>query len=197
MVEQSQGIVRSDAATAWLLGVGLVAAIALRGVVGGPDPSSSVLATLAFAGAVFALSVAGGWRPGRPRVSATAIGVAGGAVLVAASLTARPALVLGAPAGTSELLAFTPLVVIAVAAEEALVRGALFAAVMARWGATPALCVTSAAFALIHLPLYGAGALPLDFAVGLWLGGLRLLTGGIAAPTAAHLIADLAAGWFG
>jgi membrane protease YdiL (CAAX protease family) len=50
-------------------------------------------------------------------------------------------------------------------------------------------------FALIHLPLYGVGALPLDLAVGLLLGGLRIISGGVLAPAIAHVIADLAGGW--
>jgi hypothetical protein len=45
------------------------------------------------------------------------------------------------------------------------------------------------------VPLYGWGAVPLDLAVGVWLGGLRLVTGGWAAPAVAHTFADLAAGW--
>jgi len=47
----------------------------------------------------------------------------------------------------------------------------------------------------VHVPLYGVGALPLDAAVGLLLGGLRLLTGGWVAPAAAHALADVAGGW--
>jgi hypothetical protein len=47
----------------------------------------------------------------------------------------------------------------------------------------------------MHVPLYGWHVVPLDLGVGLWLAGLRLATGGIAAPAIAHTIADLATWW--
>ena len=58
-----------------------------------------------------------------------------------------------------------------------------------------AVAVTSLAFALIHVPLYGWHVVPLDFAVGVWLAGLRLASGGVAAPAIAHSLADLATWW--
>ncbi len=58
-----------------------------------------------------------------------------------------------------------------------------------------ALPVTTAAFALLHVPLYGWAALPLDLAVGLLLGGLRMVSGGWGAPAVAHTLADLAGWW--
>jgi len=186
---------RAVAVSPWLLGAGLSAAVVLRGAVGGADPPSSIPAAAVFASALFALALAAGWRPSRPSTSALLIGVAGGAVLIALSLASRPVVVLGA--GGAGALAFAPVVAVAVTAEEALVRGALFSALMSRWGAVVAVVLTSLVFALVHLPIYGVTALPLDLAVGLWLGGLRLLTGGIAAPTVAHLLADLSPGWLG
>jgi hypothetical protein len=42
----------------------------------------------------------------------------------------------------------------------------------------------------VHVPLYGWRALPLDLGAGLWLGGLRVLSGGVAAPAVAHALAD-------
>jgi len=83
---------------------------------------------------------------------------------------------------------------IVAAGEEILLRGALFAACEAGWGAggdrhhQPG-------FALMHLPTYGLPAFPLDLGVGLVPGGLRVLSGGPGAPAVAHLAADLAA-WF-
>jgi hypothetical protein len=55
--------------------------------------------------------------------------------------------------------------------------------------------VTTAAFGLMHVPLYGWSVLPLDLAAGLWLGGLRVASGGATAPAVAHTIADLVAQW--
>jgi membrane protease YdiL (CAAX protease family) len=55
--------------------------------------------------------------------------------------------------------------------------------------------LTSAVFALMHVPLYGWHVVPLDFAVGLGLAGLRLTTRSLVAPAAAHAVADLATWW--
>jgi membrane protease YdiL (CAAX protease family) len=88
------------------------------------------------------------------------------------------------------------LVTILVAAgEEAILRGAMFAAVVRAAGGLAAVLVTTLAFALLHVPLYGWHVVPLDLAVGLVLGGLRVATGGVAAPAAAHAVADLATWW--
>jgi len=59
-------------------------------------------------------------------------------------------------------------------------------------GELVAVLAGATAFALIHLPRYGAAALPLDLGVGVLLGGLRLLSGGTGAPATAHALADLA-----
>jgi membrane protease YdiL (CAAX protease family) len=58
-----------------------------------------------------------------------------------------------------------------------------------------AIVVTSVAFALMHVPLYGWHVVPLDLGVGIFLGGLRLASGGIAAPAVAHAVADIATWW--
>jgi hypothetical protein len=44
---------------------------------------------------------------------------------------------------------------------------------------------------VLHVPFYGLQVLPLDLAVGVLLGGLRQLSGGVAA----HAVADLAGWW--
>jgi membrane protease YdiL (CAAX protease family) len=80
-------------------------------------------------------------------------------------------------------------------AEEVLLRGALWEVAARRWGLPAALAVTTGAFGLLHVPLYGWDALPLDLAVGLLLGGLRLAAGGWGAPAVAHTLADLAGWW--
>jgi len=174
---------------------GLATALLLRAALGGDDPASSQLAGLLFGLAVLAVALAAGQPLERP--SLRGVAALGGAVLVAFSLSARPAVGLHLVAPLGPLAVWSALVTLIACAEEALFRGALFATVQTRWGAAAALAVSSAAFALVHLPLYGAGAMPLDLAVGLWLGGLRLLTGGLAAPATAHAVADLAAGWVG
>ena len=95
-------------------------------------------------------------------------------------------------------VAFVPwaLVTILVAsAEEAVLRGVLFDRVARAGGAPLAIGVTTVAFALLHVPLYGWHVVPLDLAVGLGLGGLRVATRSFAAPAVAHAVADLATWW--
>jgi membrane protease YdiL (CAAX protease family) len=86
--------------------------------------------------------------------------------------------------------------VVAVAsAEEALLRGSLYRAVEQRAGAVAAVALTSVAFAIVHIPLYGWAVVPLDLAVGIWLGVLRAVSGSVLAPAVAHSLADLAGWW--
>jgi membrane protease YdiL (CAAX protease family) len=87
------------------------------------------------------------------------------------------------------------LIVLVASTEEVVLRGALFDACTTIAGRVGAVVVTSLLFAIMHVPLYGAAALPLDLGVGLWLGGLRLVTGSVTAPLTAHVLADLAAWW--
>lgn len=184
--------------TALLLG-GLAAACALRASIGGSMPAASYPAAIVFAGALVGLARGAGWRPRRARrwPAAIAIGIAGAAVLVAAWVTATPRLPLLAGQDLGPLLVWTPIVAFVAAAEEIALRGVLFSALLEVAGAPVALVATSIVFGLMHVPLYGWGALPLDVAAGLLLGGLRLLSGGVTAPLVAHVLADLAGGWLG
>ncbi len=170
-------------------------AVALRGAIGGTDAAASLPAAFVFALALGALAAACGRRLGRPRRTAIALGGAGGAALIAAWLTARGAAGIHlAPANTVMAL-WTPTVAFVAITEEVALRGAMFDAVRAAGGDGWALAATTLLFALIHLPLYGFGAMPLDLAAGLLLGGLRVVSGGVLAPAIAHVIADLAGGW--
>ena len=174
----------------------LVAVVGFRWaiVVAGGAPA---LATgLAFGTALVAVGIVGGAVLGRPRPAAIGLGMLGGLVLVGLALTSR--LVAGpmipfAPA--SSFLPWAGVTIVVAFAEELVLRGALFEAVAAAAGDLAAVVLTSITFALIHVPLYGWHVVPLDVGVGLWLGGLRLLSGGVAAPATAHAIADLATWW--
>lgn len=169
---------------------GLAVAVGLRVVVGGGDVARSVPAGLVFAGCLLALSLAA-----RTRVTVTRRAVALGLVGV---------LVVCLPVGLAQALALRPLhdatgfapwalaVVVVAGAEEVFLRGALFDAVPRPWAAV---AVGAVAFALLHVPMYGWGAVPLDLAVGTVLGGLRLEAGSVAAPAVTHVGADLV-GWF-
>jgi membrane protease YdiL (CAAX protease family) len=189
------------AASAWTLLAGLTGALAVRIGIAGPAGVRSVPAGLAFAGLLFALAVAARTQP--PAAPAAPLGpwprqLVGGlgaaAVLCAVPLTVH----LRTPGGALPLHAFALWagVVTAVAvAEEALIRGALWGACERRRGTAVALAVTTGTFGLLHVPLYGWQALPLDLAVGLLLGGLRMTTRGWGGPAIAHTLADLAGWW--
>jgi membrane protease YdiL (CAAX protease family) len=174
---------------------GVVIALALRVAIGGPDTAASMPAGVVFAVALLALTVGAGWRFGRPSLAAAGIGVAGGAVLVAAWLTARSGGAVDLAPVNSAIAVWTPVVALIAVAEEVVLRGVLFNAIRAWGGDWWALAATTVLFAAIHVPLYGFGALPLDLAVGLLLGGLRIVSGGVLAPAIAHVLADLAGGW--
>jgi membrane protease YdiL (CAAX protease family) len=162
-------------------------------------PAASYPAAIVFAGGLLALSCGAGWRftVDRRWPRAVAIGVAAAAILVGAWATAAPHLPLAAGQHVGPLLVWTPLVALVAVAEEIALRGALFGTLLEAGGAPLAIAMTSIVFALMHVPLYGWGALPLDLAAGVLLGGVRLLSGGVTAPAVAHVLADLAGGWLG
>ncbi len=173
-----------------LLLAGLAVAVGLRVVLAGPTLAPAVASAVLFALALLALAVMSGWRPSRPSRAAIATGIAGGLVLLVLPVLIHPGgpyLRLGQAAPLPLWVAVTVLVA---TGEEALLRGALFDAVPSRTLLVPAL-LSTVAFALLHVPLYGWHVVPLDLAVGLWLSGLRIVTGGAAAPAVAHVVADL------
>ena len=79
--------------------------------------------------------------------------------------------------------------------EEVVIRGWLQPSWTAERGPIAGLFVGAAVFAMIHLPRYGIVAMPLDFSVGLAIGGLRLLSGRVLPCAVAHVVADWGA-WF-
>ncbi len=174
---------------------GIVAAAVLRGAVGAPDTAASMPAGLVFALALLVVAISAGWRPGRPRVAAASIGIAGGGALIGTWLVSHGAPGVQLSTINAGLALWTPIVALVAIAEEVALRGALFNAVRSGYGDGAALIVTTVLFALMHVPLYGIGSLPLDLAAGLLLGGLRIVSGGVLAPAVAHVLADLAGGW--
>jgi membrane protease YdiL (CAAX protease family) len=115
-----------------------------------------------------------------------AVLVVGGAAVLLATAAVAP--IIPAPLGAWAL----PLALLAAVAEEALFRRALYA-----WlepsGAAIAVAVTAVAFALIHLPLYGTAALPVDLGAGLLLSWQRWASGTWAVPAATHAFANVLA----
>jgi membrane protease YdiL (CAAX protease family) len=174
---------------------GIGAAVGLRLVIGGPERATSMPAGCAFALALFLLASGAGWRPGRPGLRAALLGTAGGAAVVALWMTAHPGIAIDLAPLNAAIALWTPIVAVIAIAEEVALRGALFNALRGWRGDGLALVVTTALFGLMHVPLYGVGALPVDLAVGLLLGGLRIVSGGVLAPAIAHVVADLAGGW--
>jgi len=172
-----------------------VAAAALRAGVGAPDTAASMPAALVFAVALLAVAAAAGWRPGRPRIAPFILGVVGGGVLIGAWLAVHGGPGLQVAPINAGLALWTPVVIVVAAAEEVALRGALFDTVRAWTGDGGALVATTLLFAVMHVPLYGVGSVPLDLAAGMLFGGLRIVSGGVLAPAVAHVVADLAGGW--
>jgi membrane protease YdiL (CAAX protease family) len=173
---------------------GLAAVVGMRWAATVAGVAGGVAIGLVFGLGLIVVALATGWRPLLGRRSSIAIGAAGGAVLVVLALVTRSGQLpwLAPPAAFIPWVAVTILVA---SAEELVLRGALFDELDGSVGTVGAVVVTSVVFALIHVPLYGWHVVPLDLGVGLWLAGLRLATGGIAAPAIAHAVADLATWW--
>jgi membrane protease YdiL (CAAX protease family) len=179
----------------------LVAAVGLaaagRSLLGGSAPAGSAAGALLFSAVLVSAAVWAGARCTSISPRGVALGAAGGAALVALSLVGLPAVTLGPRAAASTLLWWAPLVSMVAATEELVLRGVLFDAVRSRSGDAVAVAATAALFAVIHVPLYGVQALPIDVCAGVFLGCLRVASGGVTAPLVAHVLADLATGWVG
>ena len=183
---------RRPVAGAPLLLLFFAAAVVVRAVLTGPPGAGAPL----WPGVVFGLALAAAALAIGTR---TTIGVR--VVVVAAVATAAlvvPALVFSsvrASLPVSSFPAWMAATALVAPAEEAFLRGVLYDAVARRWSADVAIGVAAVAFGLMHVPLYGWHALPLDTAVGVVLGVARLASGTWMAPALAHTAAD-AAGWW-
>ena len=166
-------------------------AVVVRFIAGGG--SASIPAAL-----IFAISLGAGlrvrhWTPGPIRTASIGWGAAGAAVLIFCPLIFhKTALTAEIPQPVTLWLAVTACVA---GAEELFLRGLLFDELSRSSSPAIAVMIAAVIFALIHVPLYGLGALPLDLAVGIFLGTLRIQTGSAYAPAIAHTLADFAAPW--
>jgi membrane protease YdiL (CAAX protease family) len=167
------------------------AAVALRVAVAGPAGAASIRAGVVFAVTLTALAAAAQLRV---RVSGrgAAVGLAGVAVLVLPVLVTHG---VGGHLTAASYLIWAPATVAVATAEEAFLRGALYDAVARARGVDVAVVVGAVAFAALHVPLYGWHVVPLDLAVGLVLGALRVVSGTWTAPAIAHAGADLVGWW--
>ena len=174
--------------------LGLAVAVALRVQLAGSAGARSELAAIWFAAALGLVAlVTQQLDVSSARVlRGVFVGVAGAAVLCIPAAIRHVALSVAPTDGYARWAVF---VVIVAVAEEALLRGSLFRAIEQRSGVAVAIAVTSVAFGLLHAPVYGWGVVPLDIAVGVWLGTLGAVSGTVAAPAVAHAVADLAGWW--
>jgi membrane protease YdiL (CAAX protease family) len=162
-------------------------------------PLGDLLSTLAFGGCLLGIVWVESAAPTLPSprgggefrlVLSLAAGLLVGAVLLV-PLTAGPF----SARGLNGFWTWAALAALIATLEEIAIRGALFKAWSDEAGPVAAIVAGAVVFALIHLPRYGWGAMPLDAAVGLALGGLRAFTGRVLPCAMAHTIADWGA-WF-
>ena len=182
---------RAARVTGLILGAALLRALVL--------PAGDLLSTIVFAGCLLAVS----WFE---RTAPTLTSPKGGAKLagwqslVAGLMVGAVMLapVVSGPLTSRPLGAFWPwaaMAAVVATLEETSIRGVLYRRWAGEAGTVAANVVGAAVFALIHLPRYGIGAMPLDAAIGLALGGLRALTGRVLPCAVAHTVADWGA-WF-
>jgi membrane protease YdiL (CAAX protease family) len=172
--------------TSLVLGAALLRAVLV--------PLGDGLSTAVFGSCLLAIAW---WERGVPALEdrwgrgvSVAAGVALGAVLVAP--------LLGSASSGRPLHDFWWWAAIAAAIatlEEVAIRGRLQQAWTSAAGPPAAIVMGALVFAAIHYPRYGVGAMPLDVAVGLALGGLRVITGRVMPGAIAHVMADWGA-WF-
>ena len=173
---------------------GLALAVGLRWATTVSGTAGALVIGLVFGVGLLVVALIGGWRPVPERLSSAALGAGGGAILIVLAIATRS----GPHLSFAPATAFLPWVAVTILvaiAEELVLRGALFDELDGRLGVVAAVAITSGLFAIMHVPLYGWHVVPLDLGVGLWLAGLRLASGGVAAPAIAHTVADLATWW--
>ena len=182
------------ARAAWLT-AGLGSASVARSAFNGTGAAGGFASGAAFGVAILILAVVAGWRSDRPQARSVAVGIAGGLVLVAVPFLLGPTSRAVAGIRPEPFLVWALVTALVATAEEAMLRGALLSALDDAGGPILAVTGSSAAFALMHVPVYGWGVVPIDLAAGVLLAGLRYVSGGTLAPTVAHLLADLATWW--
>jgi membrane protease YdiL (CAAX protease family) len=183
----------NPATSTLLLLAGFALSVWLRISIGGPGVAQSPWAGLAFAGCLAGLGIVSGVTT-KFDTQALRVGLLGGLALLAPALIARLALG-GAFYSYSGYAGWAIVVAVVAAAEEYFFRGALFDSAHRWTGETGAILIPAVAFASLHVPLYGWHVVPLDLAVGIWLGALRVTGRSWAAPAIAHILADLFAWW--
>ena len=157
----------------------------------GIDPTARLVVLFVLLGAV------GAWWPlpsahRRP----AAVGVAAATLVVGCAAFAVGRAAMGGPgaeAWAAPLLARS-LVLNSLAAvtEEAFFRRLVYG-LLERWGPAVAVVGSAAAFAVVHVTVWGWWVLPLDLAAGLLLSWQRAASGRWTAPAATHVLANVLA----
>jgi membrane protease YdiL (CAAX protease family) len=80
---------------------------------------------------------------------------------------------------------------LAAVAEEAFFRRLLYDHLDGRGGAVLAVAGTTVLFAIVHITVYGAWAMPIDAAAGLLLGWQRFASGSWRVPAVTHVAANI------
>lgn len=154
-----------------------------------PDATRTLLLALVY-GAILTASIAapvGRIAGDRPRLHPSTVLVLGLAGIAIASAAG------GRPVPASFGATAVALSVFAAVAEEALFRRAAYGWLASRSGAVVAVGGSALLFALIHVPLYGAAAFPVDLGAGLLLSWQRWAAGTWTVPAATHAAANLLA----
>jgi membrane protease YdiL (CAAX protease family) len=186
---------RAARVTGLILGAALLRAVLL--------PFGDEVSTIVFGGCLLAISWFERYAPTlpSPRGGGKLAGAMGrGQSLIAGLMVGA---ILLAPVATGPLSArsvgsfwsWAAIAAVIATLEETSIRGVLYRRWAEEGGTIVAIVAGAVVFALIHLPRYGLGAMPLDAAVGLALGGLRALTGRVLPCAIAHTVADWGA-WF-
>jgi membrane protease YdiL (CAAX protease family) len=175
----------SAAGSLILVGLGAVALV-LRTRLAVLPTSDRVVALTAIFGAILVASLLVPAAPGRRHLHPGVVLFAGlVAVGVAAFAAGRPVPI---PFGAWAI----PLSLLAAVAEEALFRRAAYGA-LERSGPAVAIGLTALLFALIHIPLYGIAAFPVNLGAALLFGWQRWASGTWTVSAGTHAAANLLA----
>jgi membrane protease YdiL (CAAX protease family) len=166
-----------ERAAGWTVVVCGLSLLVLRVVIGAATAAPIFLA-------IGVASIAPPIARDRRRLPAPVVVVIGAVAVIAAAAAA------GTPVPTPFGVGIVPVLAGGALAEELLFRRLLYGLLAPR-GAVAAILGTAGAFALIHLPLYGAPALPVDLGAGLLLSWQRWASGSWGASAATHVFANL------
>lgn len=152
------------------------------------DPTVALVVLFVLLGAV------GAWWPLPAAPAGRAGGAASALVVTAVGIGAFAAgrLLAGGKAAAPALASYLVLNALAAVAEEAFFRRLLFG-LLAPLGPVVAVAGSAGAFAVVHLTVWGAWALPLDLAAGLVLSWQRAATGRWSVPAVTHVAANVLA----